>query len=724
MDSTKLHPYLVYDTRLASFQKSSKKRGSSASGRAKAAPVWPHKQIAPASLAKAGFYFDPTPAFPDNVVCFLCGKGLDGWEAGDDPLLEHLKHAPDCGWATLAAIEADVGDYGAQDPLSRDMTEARKATFGDWWPHQGKKGWKCKTKQLAEAGWKYTPTAESDDMATCAYCQLALDGWEPSDKPYEEHYNRSPDCAFFILVNQFSGSNKRTARAKAGRGSKASRVSSAQSTTSDRLSGADTTAGADDSLLSTTSSIMTQGGRKVRGKKAAGAKANRSKTTKDEAVEAEEEEEEPVSQPKATKATRGRKRGSEALDDSLLAPPKRRATRTRSSTVTAVAAEDGELTDRKAVGRKGSKATRTSDTSRHPSVVSSASVASLRRVPATQFPDDDDEIERQLEADLERDWDDDGHEPRKDDDFVMLDPSPVAADDEAVEEELRALQEEMRMEEPEQQLKMPKKGRKPTKQAQNKPSRTKTASPAREVEETGDVSVGSTDTVVKKDSKRGRGRPSKRSSAAEQPIEQQPPSPRSKEKRSGSASAVQEPVESDEARAEAEDGQTGAVEAVEAAAGQQAAGVAEGTSTPAPPVISPAPSARQPALSPSPSPQSSDAENQPPSSRANKGAAAGPTPARDMATRNILAGLQTTVPWTAASLEELLTVTADDEDGALLPDGRLLSTPEKAMTVEEWIYFNAGRAEERLRLECEAMVSRFEREGTRAMRTLEGLAVE
>lgn len=37
--------------------------------------------------------------------------------------------------------------------------------------------------QLAEAGWKYTPTPESDDMATCAYCHLALDGWEPGDKP-------------------------------------------------------------------------------------------------------------------------------------------------------------------------------------------------------------------------------------------------------------------------------------------------------------------------------------------------------------------------------------------------------------------------------------------------------------------------------------------------------------------------------------------------------------
>jgi hypothetical protein len=36
---------------------------------------------------------------------------------------------------------------------------------------------------MVDAGWKYTPTPEYDDMATCTYCSLALDGWEPSDKP-------------------------------------------------------------------------------------------------------------------------------------------------------------------------------------------------------------------------------------------------------------------------------------------------------------------------------------------------------------------------------------------------------------------------------------------------------------------------------------------------------------------------------------------------------------
>lgn len=92
--------------------------------------------------------FSPSPDSPDNTICFLCEKGLDGWEAGDDPIYEHVKHAPHCGWALVAAIEADIGDYAREDPNDPEMVEARKATFAGRWPHENKKGWKCKTKQV------------------------------------------------------------------------------------------------------------------------------------------------------------------------------------------------------------------------------------------------------------------------------------------------------------------------------------------------------------------------------------------------------------------------------------------------------------------------------------------------------------------------------------------------------------------------------------------------
>lgn len=98
-------------------------------------------------LAKAGFFYQPAPSNPDNVVCFLCAKNLDGWRENDNPLQEHLKHSPTCGWAITAAIEAGLGDHATMHPLDPAMIEARKATFAGRWPYESKKGFKCKTKK-------------------------------------------------------------------------------------------------------------------------------------------------------------------------------------------------------------------------------------------------------------------------------------------------------------------------------------------------------------------------------------------------------------------------------------------------------------------------------------------------------------------------------------------------------------------------------------------------
>ncbi|EQL01758.1 Inhibitor of Apoptosis domain containing protein [Ophiocordyceps sinensis CO18] len=933
--------YITYEARLASFQKTTKKRGSAASGRGKALS-WTHKQIAPASLAGAGFYFSPTPASPDNVTCFLCGHGLDGWGAGDDPLLEHLKHASHCGWAVVAAIQAGVGEYAQQDPNAPDMMEARKATFAGMWPHEGKKGWKCKTKQLVDSGWKYTPTAESDDMATCAYCELALDGWEPGDKPYDEHYNRSPECTFFALVKQFEGPRRKTSRAKASRGSKASRLS-VQSVASEAHSAGDTTAVGDDSIV-TTSSIMTQGGKKARAKKGAAPKSSRSKAKKNEPAEIEhaDDDEEVAPPPKPAKSTRGRKRGSEAVDDastSLSEAPatKKRATRTRSSAVTdasTIIADDSELVDvpgpsRKASGYRknpGSSA-KTSRQVSALSTVSTASMASLRR-PADEFPDDE-EIERQLEADLARESDEgeemEAHHAELNverhqevaaahfsGDYAMFDPAEADADDAAVEEELLALQEEMQVDEPEQPQ-VPQKGRKATTRKaseQTKPKSAKAASPLPEeeapvaeppseevVEDLHDATAGSTDTVMRKAAperpeatKRGRGRPSKASLESQQSVETEEPPPAAKRGRgrynkcpvegkcgrptkaslesrvstdsvepanqpvkgkrgrpckaslasrvsTDSVEPADQPVKAkpgrpcksslesqasvadseskaaeapakpkrgrgrpplkpkevvealppqpdmavDEAQAEADDvaDATGGVEAMHLGEGPGSPSVVKEQDAPPPTeaatqhltgphstpahvispapwaseaatqhltglhstparVISPAPWARQAAaLSPSPSPQSSDAENRPPSSKppastTSKRVVLAPvtaTPTRGSpAKRNVLAGLESSTPWTAVNLEAVLGSPgpgADKENtvGRMLSKGKELTSPEKGMTVEEWIYFNAGEAEKKLKRECETMVSKFEREGTRAINVLEGLSV-
>jgi hypothetical protein len=99
-------------------------------------------------LARAGFFFYPTQDNPDNVACFLCQRSVDGWEKGDDPLVEHLKHSSECGWAIVATIQREDGDLSQEYPSSTRMIEARKATFSDKWPHESKKGWKCKIKQV------------------------------------------------------------------------------------------------------------------------------------------------------------------------------------------------------------------------------------------------------------------------------------------------------------------------------------------------------------------------------------------------------------------------------------------------------------------------------------------------------------------------------------------------------------------------------------------------
>lgn len=73
---------------------------------------------------------------------------MDGWEAEDNPIEEHLKHSPSCGWAVTAAVEAECDGLEQVDPREARLLEARKATFAGRWPYESKKAWKCKTKQV------------------------------------------------------------------------------------------------------------------------------------------------------------------------------------------------------------------------------------------------------------------------------------------------------------------------------------------------------------------------------------------------------------------------------------------------------------------------------------------------------------------------------------------------------------------------------------------------
>ncbi|KAI4278078.1 MAG: hypothetical protein LQ337_001301 [Flavoplaca oasis] len=142
------------------------------------------------------------------------------------------------------------------------------------------------------------------------------------------------------------------------------------------------------------------------------------------------------------------------------------------------------------------------------------------------------------------------------------------------------------------------------------------------------------------------------------------------------------------------------------------------------------------------SPQSSDAENQPPSSRpsALRPPLTTQSPSKGQTTRVVLAAmtptaspskqntsrLESTLPWTSTDFEKLFTVSpaAEKEDFPSTMGKNameVLTSPEKKLTVEEWIQFNAQRGEDKLRDECERLVGRFEGEGVRALKTLEGI---
>ena len=174
--------------------------------------------------------------------------------------------------------------------------------------------------------------------------------------------------------------------------------------------------------------------------------------------------------------------------------------------------------------------------------------------------------------------------------------------------------------------------------------------------------------------------------------------------------------------------------------------------SPIPKTVSPTstpqrPTSKDGVLSPTPSPQSSDAENHPPSTRparqrpplsiisplgaqSTRVPLAARTPTTSPSKRNAASRLQTTCPWTSVDLENIFlgSPKAEKENGKPVPGKEsldemmdMLTSPEKKMTVQEWVMHNAKNGEEKLRNECERLVGRFEGEGVRALKALEGI---
>lgn len=79
---------------------------------------------------------------------------MEGWSPNDDPFEEHFAHFPECAWAVCRCAKRDNNDlpfsWDNEDqwPTSKRMEETRLKTFGNWWPHDRKKGWVGTSKKV------------------------------------------------------------------------------------------------------------------------------------------------------------------------------------------------------------------------------------------------------------------------------------------------------------------------------------------------------------------------------------------------------------------------------------------------------------------------------------------------------------------------------------------------------------------------------------------------
>ncbi|KAK5125957.1 hypothetical protein LTR85_011312 [Meristemomyces frigidus] len=841
----------TFASRLATFQhphQLSKRRASSQGSKRKNAGgqgntvEWPHERPAAEELARAGFFYRPAQDSTDNVQCFLCTVKLDGWEAEDDPLREHLAHSTSCAWAlsiSVMRLEDSQQEEETRDPLSEELVAARKGTFdiGEGWLHEGKRGWKCKVSKMVEAGWTFDPSPETEpDGVTCFYCNLSLDGWEPKDDPFEEHKRRSPECAFFALVERYHGGGKGgKAAGKKGRGrpsnaSKASRLStqSAMSAEAPSVMHSDAEEGGaaamDDSIMSTatTASQATTKGKKKGGRKPAaaakGAKGRKRANTVDDA-EAPAAQYPELSQSQQSQHVPG-EFGVESsvvmhVEDVLPPPAKaaKRGTRQSKQPVDSSILEVSQI-DAAPKAKRGRK----------PKVQPQPEPEEELEMEAEHRMS---EVSAQLQEELEHSMD---HMDMPDNESTPQQP-PAAKPKRGVKRTSEGFRKEqdssiiLGVEFPVPPKPTParaKRGRKPSKQPTASQDVMEEPEEPPVVEEEKDVSLAEypwMDAEAAPPSELEHEKPKKAPKAKKAPAK------KGKGKKTSSArsskatvnAAEHEPdhdeaaedLEKDEMEIEAELARM-AAEQQDLAAEQEkieeyepspshhhsdkhaqeihrlelelqietnaipdpSVGMANYMATvaasPLPPSLSPSRAEEEvpldfeekagtPMSSPSGSGAGSDKENQPSSALQPTTAlkAAPPpmillsptkttriplapgTPNRSPAKQLFLSPskqqfsrLTSTTPWTAVDLDTVLLASPHPTPNTLTQrlaavasaEGGLLS-PEKGMSVEEWVRFRAEKGEEALRRRCEEMVSLFEREGGRAVESLAGVGV-
>eukprot|EP00794_Sanderia_malayensis_P009276 gene9276-10254_t len=95
-------------------------------------------------------------------------------------------------FTTKMAIKKKINLIPKEAMQMYKQTERLK-TFADW---PFKDNCLCTAVKMAEAGFYHTPSENEPDLVTCFVCYKELDGWEPTDDPWQEHKNHSSKCPF------------------------------------------------------------------------------------------------------------------------------------------------------------------------------------------------------------------------------------------------------------------------------------------------------------------------------------------------------------------------------------------------------------------------------------------------------------------------------------------------------------------------------------------------
>ncbi|KAF3040030.1 hypothetical protein E8E11_006145 [Didymella keratinophila] len=99
---------------------------------------------------------------------------------------------------SLASLQARIDTFTAPASKSRRTSSKTKKA-----PSKSKNAWPLalpSAHDLAFAGFVWKPTTTSPDNVQCFSCHCQLDGWEENDVPAYEHLTHSPNCGFAVVT--------------------------------------------------------------------------------------------------------------------------------------------------------------------------------------------------------------------------------------------------------------------------------------------------------------------------------------------------------------------------------------------------------------------------------------------------------------------------------------------------------------------------------------------